>query len=140
MLSKPCFRRAGFTLIEIMIVTAIIALLAAIAIPGYVRSRKRGQATAILNDARVISSAMDQYALENNKKGDDTVTASNMKALFKPATRMYVEAGSGSTLSDLLGNNYSFSTFDGGVRVNSGTVTNFSDIIENASSFWGSYY
>lgn len=127
-------------MVEIMIVTAVIALLAAIALPGYVRSRKRAQATAILNDARVISSAMDQYALENNKKGDDPVNPANIKAYFKPATRMYVDAGNGSTLTDLLGNNYSFSTFDGGVRVNTGTVTNFSDIIDNASSFWGSFY
>lgn len=123
-----------------MIVTAIIALIAAIAIPGYVRSRKRGQATAILNDARVIGSAMDQYAIENNKKGDDTITATNMKAFFKPASRMYVEASRGPTLSDQLGNNYSFNTFDRGVHVNTGTVTNFADIIENATSFWGSYY
>lgn len=123
-----------------MIVTAIIALLAALALPGYVRSRKRAQATAVLNDARVISSAMDQYALENNKKGDDTVNATNIKAFFKPATRLYVDAGSGAPLSDVVGNNYSYSTFDGGVRVNTGTVRNFSDVIENASSFWGSYY
>ena len=133
--------RAGFTLVEIMIVVAIIALLAAIAVPGFLRSRKRSQATAILNDARIIDGAIDQYAIENNKKGNDTVTASNIKGFFKPASRLYIQAGtSGAVLNDILGNNYSYGSFDAGVKVNSGTTSNFLDVIENASSFWGAYY
>jgi len=52
-------RRGGFTLVEIMIVVAIIALLAAIAVPGFLRARKRSQATRILNDLRMIDSAVD---------------------------------------------------------------------------------
>lgn len=132
--------RAGFTLVEIMIVVAIIALLAAIAVPGFLRSRKRSQATAILNDARIIDGAIDQYAIENNKRGNDAVTASNIKGFFKPASRLYVLAGAGSTLNDILGNNYSYSTFDGGVKVNTGSTSNFSDVIENGSSFWGAYF
>lgn len=132
--------RAGFTLVEIMIVVAIIALLAAIAVPGFLRSRKRSQATAILNDARIIDGAIDQYAIENNKKGADTVTSTNIKGFFKPASRLYVLAGAGSALSDILGNNYSYSTFDGGVKVNTGSTSNFSDVIENGSSFWGAYF
>ncbi len=54
----------GFTLVEIMIVVAIIALLAAIAVPGFLRARKRSQASRILNDLRMIDSAVDQYAIE----------------------------------------------------------------------------
>ncbi len=48
--------RKGFTLVEIMIVVAIIALLAAIAVPGFLRARKRSQASRILNDLRMIDS------------------------------------------------------------------------------------
>ncbi len=59
--------RGGFTLVEIMIVVAIIALLAAIAVPGFLRARKRSQASRMLNDLRLIDSAVDQYAIENNK-------------------------------------------------------------------------
>ena len=51
-----------------MIVGPIIALLAAIAVPGFMRARKRSQASRILNDLRLIDSAVDQYAIENNKK------------------------------------------------------------------------
>ena len=50
-----------------MIVVSIIALLAAIAVPGFLRARKRSQASRIINDLRLIDSAVDQYAIETNK-------------------------------------------------------------------------
>ncbi len=132
-------KQHGFTLVEIMIVVAIIALLAAIAVPGFLRARKRSQATAILNDARVISGAIDQYAIESNKVGSMTVTAANIKGYFKPGSRLYVQAGTG-TLTDILGNGYSYSTFDAGLQVATATEANFTDVIDVASSFWGAYY
>ncbi len=132
--------RGGFTLVEIMIVVAIIALLAAIAVPGFLRARKRSQATSILNDARVIDGAIDQYAIENNKKGTDAVTAQNIKAFFKPGSRLYNQAATASTvLSDIIGNNYTYATFDSGVHVNTATTANFTDVIDTAGSFWGAY-
>jgi prepilin-type N-terminal cleavage/methylation domain-containing protein len=140
MIQKIRNTRGGFTLVEIMIVVAIIALLAAIAVPGFLRARKRSQATSILNDARVIDGAIDQYAIESNKIGSASVTTANMKGYFKPGSRLYVQAGQGSVLSDILGNNYSFSTFDGGVKVSTVSEANFTDVIDVASSFWGAYY
>lgn len=130
--------RGGFTLVEIMIVVAIIALLAAIAVPGFLRARKRSQATAILNDARVIDGAIDQYAIENNKRGTDSVSPSQLRSYLKPGTRLYSQA-LGTSFSDVLSNNYSIGTFDSGVKVNTNTISNFSDVIDNQSSFWGSY-
>src|SRR5215213_7823815 len=70
MLHKLQSRRGGFTLVEIMIVVAIIALLASIAVPSFLRARKRSQATASLETLRMVDSAKDQYALENSKGGD----------------------------------------------------------------------
>src|SRR5437762_4418818 len=64
-------RRGGFTLVEIMIVVAIIALLAAIAVPGFLRARKRSQASRILNDLRMIDSACDQYANNTSRTSSD---------------------------------------------------------------------
>ena len=64
-------RNAGFTLVEIMIVVAIIGLLAAIAIPNFVRARQTAQANACLNNLRIIDGAENQYALENGKKTGD---------------------------------------------------------------------
>src|SRR5438876_446661 len=73
MLRKLNKNRGGFTLVEIMIVVAIIALLAAIAVPNFLRARKRSQATRMLEDLRNVDSSIDQYAIENNKSGGDTV-------------------------------------------------------------------
>jgi len=64
--------RKGFTLVEIMIVVAIIGLLAAIAIPNFVRARNSSQTNACLNNLRQIDAAKQQWALENNTTGSPT--------------------------------------------------------------------
>src|SRR5216117_2685909 len=97
---KLTTKRAGFTLVEIMIVVAIIALLAAIAVPGFLRARKRSQASKILNDLRMISGAIDQYAIENSKKSDDQVLVADWTNFIKKDTQLYL------TGQDLFGNDY----------------------------------
>ena len=59
--------KSGFTLVEIMIVVAIIALLAVIAIPSFASARVRAQRTACINNLRQIDGAKDQWALDNNQ-------------------------------------------------------------------------
>jgi prepilin-type N-terminal cleavage/methylation domain-containing protein len=71
--TKPS-RRAGFTLVEIMIVVAIIGLLAAIAIPNFIRARATSQCNACINNLRQIDAGINEWALENGKSNGATVT------------------------------------------------------------------
>ena len=67
-------KTAGFTLVEIMIVVAIIGLLAAIAIPNFVKARETAQLNSIFNNLRIIEGAKDQWALES-KNGTGAATS-----------------------------------------------------------------
>src|SRR6516162_7458715 len=104
MLQKLNKNRGGFTLVEIMIVVAIIALLAAIAVPNFLRARKRSQATRILEDLRILDAACDQYAVETNKGSGSTISYTDIKNYLKVGTVLY--SGSGTLPTDLFGNQY----------------------------------
>jgi prepilin-type N-terminal cleavage/methylation domain-containing protein len=132
MLRKLTTKRAGFTLVEIMIVVAIIALLAAIAVPNFLRSRKRSQATQVLEDLRIIDSAVDQYAIENNRSGGSSVVWADVQKYVKTGTRLYT-----SNNTDILGNAFTLPTVDSAPRVNSATFTALSDVAP--ASFWSPY-
>src|SRR5205807_6141805 len=106
MFRKLQTKHAGFTLVEIMIVVAIIALLAAIAVPGFLRARKRSQASKILNDLRLIDGAVDQYAIETGRKSGDVVNVADWTNYLKKDTRLYVSG------QDVFGDNYGGQTVD----------------------------
>ena len=131
MLNKLNKRRGGFTLVEIMIVVAIIALLAAIAVPGFLRARKRSQASRIINDLRLIDSAVDQYAIETNKKSGDVVKVTDWTNYLKKGTNLYTSG------NDILGNPYGDQTVDSLPKVNTTSRNNLSDVTDTA--FWSPY-
>jgi prepilin-type N-terminal cleavage/methylation domain-containing protein len=132
MLHKLNTKRAGFTLVEIMIVVAIIALLASIAVPNFLRSRKRSQATQVLQDLRVIDSAVDQYAIEYNKVGGASVAWADVQLYVKKGTRLYTSGG-----TDILGNAFTLPTVDTAPKVSGTTFSALSDVAP--ASFWSPY-
>src|SRR3954454_12766497 len=131
MLKKLTTNRGGFTLVEIMIVVAIIALLAAIAVPGFLRARKRSQASKIINDLRMIDSAMDQYAIETTKKSGDAIAVPDWTNYVKKDTVLY------ATGQDLFGQDYGAQTVDTLPHVPASTKTALSDVTDDA--FWSPF-
>ncbi len=131
MLNELNKKRGGFTLVEIMIVVAIIALLAAIAVPGFLRARKRSQATRILNDLRMIDSAVDQYAIETNRITGFVVATADWTSYLKSGTVLY------NTGNDLLGHAYGGQTVDTLPAVPLASYNGLSDVAP--ASFWSPY-
>ena len=68
--------RAGFTLVEIMIVVSIMGLLAGMAVPNFVRARTKAQKNRCINNLRQIDSAIKTWVLEKGKSAEDTVDRS----------------------------------------------------------------
>ena len=121
----------AFTLVEIMIVVAIIALLAAIAVPGFLRARKRSQASRILNDLRMIDSAVDQYAIETNRKTGDAVGVVDWTNYLKKGTALYNGGKS------VLGTAYGTQTVDTIPQVPTADLNVLSDVA--GTGFWSPY-
>ena len=131
MFKKLQTKHAGFTLVEIMIVVAIIALLAAIAVPGFLRARKRSQASRILNDLRLIDGAVDQYAIETGRSTGFVLATADYTQYLKKNAILY------NTARDILGNDYGPQTVDTLPAVPSASYASLSDVA--GIGFWSPY-
>ena len=100
-------RKSGFTLVEIMIVVAIIGLLASIAVPNFVKARTTAQMNACISNLRQIDGAIQQWALDTKQGDTATVTAADILPYLK---NNVVCPSGGKTFAD----SYSISTVQAG--------------------------
>jgi len=126
-------QKEGFTLVEIMIVVAILGLLASIAVPGFLRSRMRAQATTVLNEARQLDGAKDQYAIENGQTGAVTPTFAELTPYLKAGSKLATNGG-----NDTVGNAFIIGTVDTRLQVAAATKTTLSTAT-GGDAFWGPY-
>lgn len=131
MQTSRLIRRQGFTLLEIMIVVSIIAMLAAIGTSNMLRARKRAQASKILDDLRTLDGALDQYALENNKKEGDIAVFSDLSPYLKRMNKLNMLG------ADIFGQAYGPYSVDTPPKVADVTFQALSDVAP--AEFWSPY-
>ena len=124
-MKKAAQKNSAFTLVEIMIVVAIIGLLAAIAIPNFVKARDASQANACVNNLRQIDSAKQQWALEQNQTASGSPVATDIQP--------YLGRGANGVLpycpidtTRTFANSYTINLVNVGpvCKLNAGTITN----------------
>jgi prepilin-type N-terminal cleavage/methylation domain-containing protein len=126
MINKIRKDRSAFTLVEIMIVVAIIGLLAALAIPGFVKARKQSQGRRILNDTRQMDAAIDQWALEKGHVDGDAIVTTEAQSYLKTAWKA----------NDLLNNPYAV-TVVGSTQI--AISANTKSSLDGVGIDWGAY-
>jgi prepilin-type N-terminal cleavage/methylation domain-containing protein len=142
MVIKPKSRRSGFTLVEIMIVVAIIAMLAAIAVPSFLRARKRSQATVSLETLRMLDGAVDQYKIETGHNDSNGIGPSDIAGYVKSGTVLYNQLINNQNATDALGTPFEIANSgpDAQLVIAKSTQDALSDVIANPQEFWGAYY
>ena len=124
---RKCSSCGAFTLVEVMIIVALIGLLAVLAMPSFIKVRKQTQGKRIVNDARIIDTAIDAWAIEDNKADGDAVDMARISR--------YAKSGNIDP-NDIMGNLYGIDP----VGTNQVRICTVSKAALNGVTIdWGSY-
>lgn len=115
-----------------MIVVAIIALLASIFSANILRARKRAHAAKVLDDLRTLDGALDQWALEHNKKSGDIAEFSDLQPYLKQQNKLNL------TGYDVYNQPYGPYSVDTGPKVADFTFSKLSDVAPD--EFWSPFH
>jgi prepilin-type N-terminal cleavage/methylation domain-containing protein len=104
-------KNRAFTLVEVMIVVLIIGVLAAIAVPNFVKARESARRSTCLGNMKQVESAKEQWAMDNKKASGDTVTSADIAIHFHPSyIKTYPSCPAGGTYTiGVIGTNISCS-------------------------------
>ncbi len=129
---QPFRSRRAFTLIEVFLIVAIVAMMIAIIIPGAMQSRRRGRAEAVRLEMKLLDRALQQYATATGKKAGATATFKDVKKYLPPGSHLVQTGG-----SDLLGHPFGTLTVDSPVLVPPKTAAQLDAVVDPA--FWADY-
>src|SRR5690349_8672228 len=137
MITKMKAAEAGFALVEIMIVVAILALLASSALPNFLRAKKRAQAVMVLEEVQLIEKAKQLYASENSLPGSAALPWSGVQKHIKVGSRL---ANTNLTLpTDLMNNSINLGVVEVPPKISDTTRDEFASVLLDPGQFWGSY-
>jgi prepilin-type N-terminal cleavage/methylation domain-containing protein len=129
------YRRRGFTLVEVMLVAATLGLLATLAVPNYLRARKRAQAARLLDDLKAVDHAMVLYCVEFRRSGQEIMDPSDLVFLrryLKDRIALYA-----SLPNDMFNNPFVVSNLNTVPRLNGATYDELSDVVP--LEYWNPY-
>jgi type II secretory pathway pseudopilin PulG len=113
-------------------VVSVIALLAIIAVPSFLRAHKRTEAVRVLNDLRLLDAALAQFAIDKNKATGGEVSFADLQPYLKKGSALY------NTGQDSFGNGFGTFAVDSLPLVPTATYRALSDVADQA--FWSPYY
>lgn len=101
-------KEKGFTLVEIMIVVAIIAILSAIAVPNFITARTKSRTNTCISNLKLLDATIAQYAMDNKSIGGETITMGNMIPTY---IKNIPQCKAGGTYGDSNGSTFTPNTF-----------------------------
>lgn len=128
-------RRLGFSIVELMVVVAIIAILSALALPNFLRARKRAVAVLILADMKALEEAKMSYVINHKLNAGDEVTWEAIRPLLKEGLQL----AQNDTPKDRFGNAIEIGDAKATPKLSQDTIDELNDVAPAQQHFWTGY-